>query len=66
MPFFLPEVPEPMSDLFLRRMVREMGPRLELAPIMGVSKPEIDTVMADPLLNSDEEKMIKVRIRILQ
>lgn len=53
-------VPEPMSGAFMRCLCREMGPRFDLAADLAVSRPEVHTIMADPLLTSDEDKMFKV------
>lgn len=53
-------VPQPMSGEFMRCLCREIGPRFDLAADLGVSRPEVHTIMADPLLTSDEDKMFKV------
>ena len=49
-----------MSGEFMRCLCREIGPRFDLAADLGVSRPEVHTIMADPLLTSDEDKMFKV------
>ncbi|KAK7501167.1 hypothetical protein BaRGS_00007652 [Batillaria attramentaria] len=49
-----------MSGLFLRALARELGSRFDLAADLGVSKPEMDTIMADPLLPTEEDKMFKM------
>ncbi|XP_076440346.1 LOW QUALITY PROTEIN: uncharacterized protein LOC143279908 [Babylonia areolata] len=54
------DIPEPMSGEFLRELCQTLGPRFDLAADLDLSKPEVETIMADPLLTSDEEKMFKM------
>ncbi|KAL8596033.1 hypothetical protein ACOMHN_021073 [Nucella lapillus] len=49
-----------MCGDFLRGVCHELGPRFDIASDLDISKPEVETVMADPLLTSEEEKMFKV------
>lgn len=51
---------EPMSDAFLQALVDETGVVLDLAGDVDVSRPELDTILADPLVPTDQAKMIKV------
>ncbi|XP_046581195.1 LOW QUALITY PROTEIN: uncharacterized protein LOC124288671 [Haliotis rubra] len=51
---------EPMSDAFLQALVDETGVVLDLAGDVDVSRPELDTILADPLVPSDQAKMVKV------
>ncbi|XP_067677725.1 uncharacterized protein [Haliotis asinina] len=51
---------EPMSDAFLLALVDETGVVLDLAGDVDVSRPELDTILADPLVPADQAKMVKV------
>ena len=39
-----------------------MGLRFDLAADLGVSRPEVETIVADPLVSAEEDKMFKVGV----
>jgi hypothetical protein len=50
-----------MSPPFLLRLSRQLDARFDLARDLGVSGPEVETILVDPLLSTDEDRMFKVR-----